>query len=85
MNQVLKETVYGKGTQEQVEFIQNLGGMNPTEKQIFQMLHDGKGDLDIQMDLALDRKTYERMVYNVRQKTAIAVMSCINLAMLGQQ
>lgn len=33
MNQTLKDTVYGKGTKRQVEFMAELGGMNEEEKE----------------------------------------------------
>ena len=86
MNPVLKDAVYGKGSQEELEFVMRIGGMNTAEKQIVQLWHDNRlNDDGIQLELGLDRKTYERIANNARQKTAIAVMSCIKLAMLGQQ
>lgn len=86
MNPILKESVYGKGTQEELDFVMRIGGMNAAEKQIMQLWHDNRlNDDGIQLELGLDRKAYERIANNARQKTAIAVMSCIKLAMLSQQ
>ena len=86
MNPIIKDLVYGKGTQEELEFVMQIGGMNSMERKIVQMWHDNKyNDDGIIMELGLDRKSYDRISYSARQKTAIAVMNCIKLAMIGQQ
>jgi len=78
MNQVLKDVIYGKGTQEQVDFMAYLGGMNEEEKQVFQMIHEGETDLNIQVYMGVDKKTYQRIEESVRAKLLIAVFECIN-------
>lgn len=77
MNQILKDTVYGKGTQRQVDFMAQLGGMNEEEKKLFQMIHEGKSEVVIQDMLSLSRKSYERVEESVRAKLLIAVFECI--------
>ena len=77
MNQILKDTVYGKGTQRQVDFMAQLGGMNEEEKKLFQMIHEGKSEVVIQDLLSLSRKSYERVEESVRAKLLIAVFECI--------
>lgn len=77
MNQVLKDTIYGKGTQRQVDFMASLGGMNEEEKALFQMIHEGKSEVVIQDMLSLSRKSYERVEESVRAKLLIAVFECI--------
>ena len=77
MNQILKDTVYGKGTQRQIDFMAQLGGMNEEEKKLFQMIHEGKSEVIIQDMLSLSRKSYERVEESVRAKLLIAVFECI--------
>ena len=81
MNQILKDIVYGKGTQRQVNFMAELGGMTEEERSVFQMIHEGQTDLFIQEELCLDRKTYKRIEEAVRAKLLIAVFECINCHM----
>lgn len=80
MNQILKNTVYGKGTTEQVRFMARLGGMNNEEQQLFEMLHEGKSDEYIQDMLNITRRSYERVEESVRAKLTIAIFTCINKA-----
>lgn len=80
MNQTLKNTVYGKGTLEQVRFIAELGGMNEEEQKLFELLHFGKSDLFIQEELNISQKTYKRIEESVRAKLTIAIFTCINRA-----
>lgn len=78
MNQVLKDTVYNKGTKKQVEFMAEIGGMNEEKKAIFFMIHEGKTDSCIQDTLNLSRRSYERVEESIRAKLLIAVFECIN-------
>lgn len=78
MNQILKDTVYGKGTMRQINFIADLGGMNAEERQLLQYAHDGKSDEVIRDLMCLSRKAYDRLESSVRAKVAIAVFECIN-------
>lgn len=80
MNQTLKNTVYGKGTLDQVRFIAELGGMNEEEQKLFELLHFGKSDLFIQEELNISQKTYKRIEESVRAKLTIAIFTCINRA-----
>ena len=81
MNQILKDVVYSKGTQRQVNFMADLGGMNTEERQFFQLVHEGKTDLYIQEELGVTRKTYVRIEESVRAKLLIAIFECINCHM----
>lgn len=81
MNQVLKDSVYGMGTQEQVDFLAVLGGMNEEDKTLFQLLHENKPDLFIENKMAIDRKTRSRIENLVRMKLGIAVFRCICFTM----
>lgn len=81
MNQILKDTVYGKGTQRQVNFMAEIGGMNEEERQMFQLIHEGKSDIYIQQEMSLSRKAYERIEELVRSKLLIACFECINCHM----
>lgn len=81
MNQAVKSAVYGKGTQRQLCFLADTGGMNDEERRLLQMIHDGKGDLDIQETLGLDRKARERVEESVRAKLTIAIFHCIDFTM----
>lgn len=81
MNQVLKDTVYGKGTQRQVDFMAEIGGMNQEERKVFQLIHEGKSELYIQEELSLSRNSYERLEETVRAKLLIACFECINCHM----
>ena len=78
MNQCLKDVVYRKGTQKQLNFLAAIGGMNNEEKLVFQLIHDGNTDLYIQEELCLSRKAYERIEESVRAKLLIAIFECIN-------
>lgn len=78
MNQVLKDTIYGKGTQRQVDFMASIGGMNEEEKNLFQLIHEGKSDIFIQESMGLSRKSYDRVEESVRAKLLLAVFECIN-------
>lgn len=80
MNQVLKYTIYGKGTLEQVRFLAKIGGMNEEETQLFELLHNGSPDEYIQDVLGVSRRTYERIEEAVRAKLTIALFTCINKA-----
>lgn len=81
MNQNLKECVYGKGNDKQVDFLANLGGMNDEEKKVFIMLHKGKPDTFIQDELGISRSAFIKIEDSVRTKLNIAVFDCINIAM----
>lgn len=78
MNQIIKDVVYGKGTQRQIDFMAATGGMNAEEKQVFQLIHDQKTEQYIQDVMGLSRKSYERIEESVRAKLLIAVFECIN-------
>lgn len=78
MNQILKDAVYNKGTQKQLDFMAKIGGMNEEEKKVFQLTHEGKSDLYIQDELNLSRKNYDRIIESVRAKLLLAVFECIN-------
>ena len=81
MNQILKDSVYNRGTQKHVDFLAALGGMNEEEKKVFQMTHDGKSDTFIQDEIGVSRKTYDRIMEAVRAKLLLAVFECINNCM----
>lgn len=81
MNQCLKDTIYGKGTQKQVDFMATLGGMNELETKVFQLIHEGKTDLYIQEELALSRTSYQKVEDSVRSKLLVAVFECITCHM----
>lgn len=78
MNQTLKSRVYGKGTQEQVDFIAKKGGMNEEEKTMFQMFHDGKSDLYIQNTMNLSPAAMADIEHEVSSKLCLALFYCIN-------
>ena len=78
MNQILKDSVYGKGTMRQIDFIAELGGMNAEEYRLFVLAHEGKSDNVIRDSMCLSRKAYDRLEASVRAKVAIAVFECIN-------
>lgn len=81
MNQIIKDTIYGKGTRAQVQFLADMGGMNEEETQILFDLHDGRSDLWIQEERGLSRKAYDRIEESIRAKLLLAVFFCINKAM----
>lgn len=79
MNQILKR-LYGLGTQKQVDFMAEIGGMNEEEKRLFQLLHERKDDQYIMDDLNLNRRSFGMVQESVRAKLIIAVFYCINKA-----
>lgn len=81
MNQCLKDSVYSMGTQEQVDYMAKVGGMNEEESKVFQMLHEGRSDEAIQMNLGMSRKYYERVEAQVSRKLTVAIFHCIDAAM----
>lgn len=81
MNQILKDTVYNRGTAKQVQFLADLGGMNEEETEILFDIHNGRTDVWIQEEHSLSRKAYERIEEAVRAKLLLAVFFCINKAM----
>lgn len=81
MNQILKDTIYGKGTDRQARFMAELGGMNEEETAVLMLIHKGRTDITIQQDLSLSRKSYERVEESVRAKLLLAVFECINSKM----
>lgn len=81
MNQNLKDCVYGKGNQKQVDFIAEIGGMNKEEKTVFNLLHEGKSDTFIQDELGVSRSAYIKLEDSVRTKLTVAIFHCINIAM----
>lgn len=81
MNAILKESVYGKGTQRQVDLMAYLGGMNDEETTMFNLLHKGKTETFICGEMHLSsHNSYERIESAVRAKLLIAVFACINYA-----
>lgn len=78
MNRILKDTIYTKGTQRQVDFLAAVGGMNEEEYRMFCLTHDGKSDEIIQSEMCIGRKTYERILESMRAKLLLAVFECIN-------
>ena len=78
MNQVLKDSVYKKGTIRQVDFMAEVGGMNEEERAIFHLIHEGKTDIYIQQELSLSRKAYARIEESIRAKLLLVVFECIN-------
>ena len=81
MNQILKDVIYSKGTQEHVDFIAKCSGMNAEEKQILQMLHEGRTDLYIQEELGLSKTAYKDRELLMRIKVVLAVFRCIDRCM----
>ena len=81
MNQIIKDVIYSKGTQRQIEFMANAGGMNDEEREVFQMIHEGKTDLYIQEEMSLSRKSLDRVVESIRAKLTIAIFHCIDYTM----
>lgn len=81
MNQILKDTVYGKGTRKQVQFMADIGGMNTEETLMLYLIHDGKTEIYIQEEMGLSRKAYERIEESVRAKLLLAIFECINCHM----
>ena len=78
MNQCLKDTVYGKGTQKQIDWMARIGGMNEEETKVFNMIHNGKTDTFIQEEMGMSRRGYERVEESVRAKLLLATFECIN-------
>lgn len=78
INQTIKEVVYGKGTNEQIMFLAELGGMNEEETELFKMLHDCKSDIYIMQKLNLTNRSYAKIEQSVRSKLTIAVFTCIS-------
>lgn len=78
MNQILKDTVYGKGTKQQVQLMAEIGGMNEEETTLFMHIHNGLSDITIQEEMGLSRKAYERIEESVRAKLLLAIFECIN-------
>lgn len=81
MNQYLKDIVYGKGTQKQIFFLAKIGGMNEEETKILNLIHNQETDLDIQLEMGMDKKTYARVEESVRAKLLLAIFECINCHM----
>lgn len=81
MNQILKDRIYRYGTQKQVDFMAELGGMNEEERKVFNLIHQGKSDLFIQEELNIGRKCFSRIEESIRAKLMIAVFECINTKM----
>ena len=81
MNQIIKDIVYGKGTQKQLDFLSKIGGMNEEETKIFNLIHQQQTDLDIQLEMGMDKKTYARVEESVRAKLLLAIFECINCHM----
>lgn len=81
MNQVLKDVVYTLGTQKQVDFVAEVGGMNYEEKMFFQLQHERKSDSYIQDEMCLNRRSFDRIQESVRAKLKLAVFYCINKTM----
>ena len=78
MNQVLKRTVYQRGTKRQAEFMAAMGGMNQEETNMLLLLHEGRDDTFIQDALGISRSAAELIEESVRAKLLLAVFECIN-------
>lgn len=81
MNQTLKDCIYSKGTDRQLAFLAELGGMNDKERKAFEMFHRGEKDRYIMSKLDLDEKPFKKLERSVRDKLIIAVFECIHIAM----
>ena len=81
MNQIIKRTVYGKGNNQQIEFLEELTGMNDEEREVFERLHRQESDLTIQTEMGLDKKSFALIEELLRVKLAIGVIECINFTM----
>lgn len=79
MNQVLKDTVYGKGTQKQVDMLAQLGGMNDEETRMLNLFHRGYTETAIKIEMGLSsNNSFARIESAVRAKLTIAIFTCIN-------
>lgn len=78
MNQILKDTIYTKGSRKQIEFISELGGMNEEEKTMLNLYHTGHTDLFVMEEMGLDRKSHARVEESMRAKLLLAVFECIH-------
>ena len=78
MNQSIKEVVYGKGTDKQINFIAMVGGMNSEETQMFHLIHDGRSDAYIIDTMGLSRKSFKKIEDSMRTKLVVALFECIN-------
>ena len=81
MNQIIKDIVYGKGTQKQLDFLAGIGGRNEEEYKVFNLIHNQETDLNIQIELGIDKKSYARIEESVRAKLLLAIFECINCHM----
>lgn len=77
MNQIIKEVVYKKGTQRQVDFLAEIGGMNMEEREFFQRAHEGQIDEVIGQEMGLDKKAFSRVENAVSVKLNVAIFECI--------
>lgn len=81
MNQTIKEVVYKKGSNKQINFIAEIGGMNEEETNVFKLIHEGRSDEYIIDVLGLSRKSYKKVEDSMRTKMVIALFECINCHM----
>lgn len=81
MNQTLKDCIYSKGSERQLVFLAELGGMTEKETTAFRMFHTGEKDRYIMSKLDLDEKPFKKLERSVRDKLIIAVFECIHIAM----
>ena len=78
MNQTIKEVVYKKGSAKQIRFIADIGGMDSEERQVFELIHEGRSDEYIIDVLGMSRKSYKKVEDSMRTKMVVALFECIN-------
>ena len=81
MNQVLKRCVYGMGNQHHVDYLADLAGMDSTEINVFQMLHEKRDDQFIMDTLGMDKNAFQPVEHCVRMKLYLAIMRCVDRCM----
>lgn len=83
MNQVMQRKVYQLGTDEQAEFLADIGGMKGEVKRAFLLLHDGYKEQFIRNELGIEHDAYTLIEEMVSAKLMLAIFDCINSKMHG--
>lgn len=81
MNQILKEAVYSKGTEDQINVLADVGGMNQEERDMLHLMHENKDDQYIQDAMHVSRKSFEKIQVGMRTKLNIAIFRCVDFYM----
>lgn len=78
MNQAIKKVIYKKGSKEQIQMMEDLGGMNEEERKLLEFFNREGLDVGACLELGVSQTALADIEEQMRTKMENAIFFCIN-------